>query len=109
MHHHTIAELITGLREKRFSSTELTQHYLQRINAIDSQFNSYIMVSEEQALAGALAADKQLAAGQGGDLCGIPIAHKDLFCTQGIKTSCASKMLDNFIPPYNATDRKSVV
>ncbi len=103
MHHLTIAELITGLRNKDFSSTELTQHYLERIRTLDSQFNSYISVSETQALASAHAADQQLANGDAADLCGIPIAHKDLFCTQGIRTSCASKMLDNFIPPYNAT------
>ncbi len=103
MHQYTIAELITGLREKRFSSTELTQHYLDRIHTLDKQFNSYISVNEEQALASALKADERIAKGESGDLCGIPIAHKDLFCTQGVKTSCGSKMLDNFIPPYNAT------
>lgn len=103
MHHLTIAELITGLRNKDFSSTELTQHYLDRIHTLDSQFNSYISVNDTQALASAQAADEQLASGQTSDLCGIPIAHKDLFCTQGIRTSSGSKMLDNFIPPYNAT------
>jgi aspartyl-tRNA(Asn)/glutamyl-tRNA(Gln) amidotransferase subunit A len=103
MHQLTIAELITGLRNKDFSSTELTQHYLERIRALDGQFNSYITVSEEHALALAKLADQQLAKGTAPDLCGIPIAHKDLFCTQGIKTSCGSKMLDNFIPPYSAT------
>lgn len=103
MHHLTIAELIIGLRNKDFSSTELTQHYIERIHTLDHQFNSYISVNEEQALASAQAADKQLASGETADLCGIPIAHKDLFCTQGIRTSCGSKMLDNFIPPYSAT------
>ncbi|ODS23900.1 aspartyl/glutamyl-tRNA amidotransferase subunit A [Candidatus Endobugula sertula] len=103
MHHQTIAELVTGLRNKAFSSTELTQHYLARILTLDSQFNSYITISEEQALADAKKADERLAKGNAGDLCGIPIAHKDLFCTKGIRTSCASKMLDNFIPPYSAT------
>jgi aspartyl-tRNA(Asn)/glutamyl-tRNA(Gln) amidotransferase subunit A len=103
MHHLTIAELMAGLRNKDFSSTELTQHYLERIHALDSQFNSYITVSDEQALASAKAADIALANGNAADLCGIPIAHKDLFCTQGVRTSSGSKMLDNFIPPYNAT------
>ena len=103
MHHHTIAELIAGLREKSFSSVELTQHYLERINALDAQFNSYITVNDEQAMAAAQAADLRLAQGDAPALCGIPIAHKDLFCTTGIRTSCGSKMLDNFIPPYSAT------
>ncbi|MGH1487443.1 MAG: Asp-tRNA(Asn)/Glu-tRNA(Gln) amidotransferase subunit GatA [Cellvibrionaceae bacterium] len=104
MHHLTIAELIQGLRQKTFSSTELTQHYLDRIQRLDSQYNGFISVCEEQALAAAAAADKQLAENNAAtpSLCGIPIAHKDLFCTEGVKTSCGSKMLDNFVPPYNA-------
>ncbi|MFT7387952.1 MAG: aspartyl-tRNA(Asn)/glutamyl-tRNA(Gln) amidotransferase subunit A [Candidatus Endobugula sp.] len=103
MHHFTIAELIAGLRNKDFSSIELTQHYLDRIEALDSQFNSYITVSGGQALASAKQADNILAKGSGDDLCGIPIAHKDLFCTQGTLTTCGSKMLGNFVPPYSAT------
>ena len=103
MHHLTIAELMAGLRNKSFSSTELTQHYLQRIQQLDAQFNSYITVSEQQALTDAAIADERLAQGDAPDLCGIPIAHKDLFCTAGIRTSCGSKILDNFIPPYSAT------
>lgn len=103
MHHFTIAELITGLRNKDFSSAELTQHYLNRIESFDSQFNSFITVDTEQALNAAILADQQLAQGNNSDLCGIPIAHKDLFCTKGTLTTCGSKMLSNFIPPYNAT------
>ncbi|MFT6102405.1 MAG: aspartyl-tRNA(Asn)/glutamyl-tRNA(Gln) amidotransferase subunit A [Granulosicoccus sp.] len=103
MHHYTIAELMAGLRNKDFSSVELTQHYLDRIKALDSQFNSYITVSVDQALVSALKADNILATGSGHDLCGIPIAHKDLFCTQGTLTTCGSKMLGNFVPPYSAT------
>ena len=99
----TLAELAQGLERGDYSSTELTQAYLQRINALDSRYNSFITVTEEQALAQAKAADEARAAGNGGALCGLPIAHKDLFCTQGVRTSSASKMLDNFVSPYDAT------
>ncbi len=99
----TLAELAQGLERGDFSSTELTQAYLQRINALDSRYNAFITVTEEQALAQAKAADEARAAGNGGALCGLPIAHKDLFCTQGVRTSSASKMLDNFVSPYDAT------
>ncbi len=99
----TLAELALGLERGDYSSTELTQAYLQRINALDSRYNSFITVTEELALAQAKAADEARAAGNGGALCGLPIAHKDLFCTQGVRTSSASKMLDNFVSPYDAT------
>jgi len=102
MHPLTIAQLKQALRDKTFSSLELTQHYLERIHTLDSNYNSYISICDEQALAAAKQADALLAAGNAPDLCGIPIAHKDLFCTQGVRTSCGSKMLDNFIPPYSA-------
>lgn len=103
MHQLTIAELVKGLRQKDFSSRELTQHYLDRIARLDGIYNSYITATPEIALAQADAADKRLAAGNAPSLCGIPLAHKDIFCTTGVRTSCASKMLDNFIAPYNAT------
>lgn len=103
MHQFTIAELVAGLRNKSFSSTELTSHYLDRIERLDPLYNSYITVTRDNALAQAAAADARLAAGNAPALCGIPIAHKDIFCTTGVRTSCASKMLDNFIAPYNAT------
>lgn len=103
MHQLTIAELVKGLRQKDFSSREVTQHYLDRIARLDQTYNSFITVTPELALAQADAADKRLAAGNAPTLCGIPIAHKDIFCTTGVRTSCASKMLDNFIAPYNAT------
>ncbi len=103
MHNKTIAELSRGLREGDFSSEELTRHFLERINRLDNSLNSFITVSEELALAQAKQADAQIAAGEVGALTGIPLAQKDIFCTDGVKTSCGSKMLDNFIAPYNAT------
>lgn len=103
MHHKTIAELSKELAEKKISSVELTQHYLARIRQLDEKLNSFVTITEEQALASAKAADKLRAEGKAGPLTGIPIAQKDIFCTDGIKTSCGSKMLDNFIAPYDAT------
>ncbi len=103
MHQLTLAEITRALAAKEFSSTEITQHLLQRIKQLDPQLNSFITLSEDSALAQAKQADQRLAAGEEGPLLGAPLAHKDLFCTQGVKTSCASKMLDNFIAPYNAT------
>ncbi|GAB4259930.1 MAG: Asp-tRNA(Asn)/Glu-tRNA(Gln) amidotransferase subunit GatA [Methylomicrobium sp.] len=102
MHNRTIAELAQGLRSGEFSSVELTQAFLQRIERFKA-LNAYVTVTAEQALAQAQAADKRLADGSAELLTGIPIAQKDIFCTDGVKTSCGSKMLDNFIAPYNAT------
>jgi len=103
MHNLTIAELIKGLRNKDFTSVELTRHYLDRIKRLDGNYNSFVTVTEEIALAQAQEADERLASGDAPALCGIPIAHKDIFCTDGVRTSCGSKMLDNFVPPYDAT------
>ena len=103
MHDKTLKELADALATGRISSVELTQLYLDRITRLDPQLNSFITVTEERALAQAKAADEARAAGNAGPLAGVPIAHKDIFCTNGVKTSCGSKMLDNFIAPYNAT------
>ena len=102
MHNKTLTELAAGLRSKQFSSLELTQAFIERIKQ-HSEINAYITISEETALNQAKIADQLLANGNTGPLTGIPIAQKDIFCTQGIKTSCGSKMLDNFIAPYDAT------
>ncbi|EAR23316.1 Asp-tRNA(Asn)/Glu-tRNA(Gln) amidotransferase subunit GatA [Nitrococcus mobilis] len=102
MHKKTIAQLVAGLRSGEFTSIELTRACLERIRRLDSKLNAFITVSEEQALAAAQAADSARAVGQGGALTGIPIAHKDIFCTRGVKTTCGSRMLDNFIAPYDA-------
>lgn len=103
MHSKTLAQIQRELAAGDYSSVEITQHYLDRIAERDSSYNSYITVTAEQALAQAKAADEARAAGNAPALCGVPLAHKDIFCTEGVKTSCASKMLDNFIAPYNAT------
>ena len=103
MHNKTLAELSQQLSCGALSSVELTQHFLERIKRLDPQLNSFISVTEELALTQAKNADNTRASGAAGPLTGIPIAHKDIFCTKGIKTSAGSKMLDNFISPYNAT------
>ena len=103
MHNLTIAELVAGLRSKTFTSVELTQHFLARIANLNADYNAVITVTAEQALAAAAAADKRLAAGNAPALCGVPMLHKDIFCTNGVRTSCGSKMLDNFVPPYDVT------
>jgi aspartyl-tRNA(Asn)/glutamyl-tRNA(Gln) amidotransferase subunit A len=103
MHDKSIAELSAGLQAGEFSSEELTRHYLERIERLDPGLNSFISVTAEQALARARAADQRIRAGDAGPLTGIPIAHKDIFCTEGVRTSCGSRMLDSFTAPYNAT------
>ena len=103
LHRLSIRELSEGLKQAQFSSRELTEHYLKRIAHLDPKVKSYVTVTAEQALAEADAADVVLKSGNAHALAGIPLAHKDIFCTQGIKTTAGSKMLDNFISPYDAT------
>ena len=102
MHTKTLAELSLGLQAKTYSSVELTQFFLNRIDK-HQQLNSYITVTPELALAQAKDADQRIANGMSDLLTGIPIAQKDIFCTQGVMTTCGSKMLANFNAPYNAT------
>jgi len=95
--------LADDLRARRVSATELARHYLGRIERFGGKLNAFITVTAEQALAEATVADRRLANGEGTPLTGIPLAHKDIFCTTGVKTSCGSRMLDNFVSPYDAT------
>jgi aspartyl-tRNA(Asn)/glutamyl-tRNA(Gln) amidotransferase subunit A len=103
MHTHSLAQLAGDLRARRISATELTRLFLGRIERFDPALNAFITVTAEQALAAAAAADRRLAKGEAPLLTGIPLAHKDIFCTTGVKTSCGSRMLDNFVAPYDAT------
>ena len=102
MHTKTLTQLAQGLQSGQFSSIELTKHFLDRIRK-HSDLNAFITVTEELALQSALAADTRIANKQTQPLTGIPLAQKDIFCTLDVKTTCGSKMLDNFIAPYNAT------
>jgi aspartyl-tRNA(Asn)/glutamyl-tRNA(Gln) amidotransferase subunit A len=103
LHRLTLAELNEGLRARRFSSVELARHYLARIERFNPALNAFITVTGEQALAAAQRADKVLAAGEAQPLTGLPLVHKDIFCTDGVLTTCASRMLSNFVAPYDAT------
>ncbi|MWV12096.1 Asp-tRNA(Asn)/Glu-tRNA(Gln) amidotransferase subunit GatA [Pseudomonas sp. R-28-1W-6] len=103
MHQLTLAEIAQGLAGKQFSAEELTRSLLARIQQLDPQLNSFITVTEDLALEQAKAADARRAAGENAALLGAPIAHKDLFCTQDVLTSCGSKILTGFKAPYNAT------
>jgi len=98
-----ISALQEKLRSKEISSVELTRAYLERIAATDESINAFISVCEEEALADATRADKDLAAGNAAALTGIPVALKDIFLTEGLRTTCASKILDNFVAPYDGT------
>ncbi len=99
----TIAAAAEGLRAKEFSAAELATAHLAAIEALNGRLNAYITVTPELALAQAAAADAALAAGQGGALTGIPLAIKDLFCTEGVRTTAASRILEPFVPPYEST------
>lgn len=103
LHTYSTEQLIAGLKQKQFSSVELTEHLLNRIHTLDKEINSFITVTDEAALEQARTADTARAQGDDRPLLGIPMAHKDIFCTQGVLTTCGSKMLYNFVSPYDAT------
>jgi len=103
LHHLTLAELNEGLRARRFSSVELARHFLARIERMNPTLNALITVTAEQAMAAAQRADELLASGEAGALAGVPLIHKDIFCTDGVLTTCGSRMLSNFVAPYDAT------
>jgi aspartyl-tRNA(Asn)/glutamyl-tRNA(Gln) amidotransferase subunit A len=103
LHTRSIAALSAGLARKEFSSVELAEHFLRRVESAQPALNAFVTITRDKALADAKAADAARAAGAAGRLTGVPLAHKDIFCTDGIKTSCGSKMLDNFVAPYDAT------
>ncbi|MEE3160357.1 MAG: Asp-tRNA(Asn)/Glu-tRNA(Gln) amidotransferase subunit GatA [Pseudomonadota bacterium] len=103
MHNKTIAEISRDLAAGEYSSTEITTDLLSRVKDLDKGLNSFITVTEEQALAQAKAADERRAAGNATPWTGVPMAHKDIFCTKGVLTTCGSKMLSNFEAPYDAT------
>ncbi|MGB1580025.1 MAG: Asp-tRNA(Asn)/Glu-tRNA(Gln) amidotransferase subunit GatA [Nevskiales bacterium] len=103
MQYQGIKQLAAALSSGETSSRVLTEALFKAIHEKDPELNSFVTLGEAQALAAADAADQRLAAGEAGPLLGIPLAHKDIFCTEGLRTACGSKMLDNFIAPYNAT------
>ena len=103
LHTLTVAEMARGLRAREYSSLDLTLHFLGRIERMGPALNAFVTVTADRALADARAADERLARGEGGPLTGVPIAHKDIFCTEGILTTCSSRMLSNWVSPYDAT------
>ncbi|GBQ98533.1 Asp-tRNA(Asn)/Glu-tRNA(Gln) amidotransferase subunit GatA [Asaia lannensis] len=103
MHDLTLASARKALRERRLSAVELTDHFLAAIGRLDSEINSFVTVTADQARASARAADALLATGEAPALCGLPLGIKDLFCTNGVRTTASSNILRNFVPPYEST------
>jgi aspartyl-tRNA(Asn)/glutamyl-tRNA(Gln) amidotransferase subunit A len=99
----SVAEARDRLRKREFSALELTRACLAQIEAVEPRVHAFLTVTAPQALEQAAAADKRIAAGDAPDLCGIPLGIKDIYCTRGVRTTCASRMLENFVPPFDAT------
>ncbi len=102
LHLLTLTEIAAGLRQGEFSAVELTELLLRRIEVSDGSLNAFITVTADQALQAAKRADEAQVAGQGGVLNGLPLVHKDIFCTRDMRTTCGSRILENFVPPYDA-------
>jgi len=102
VHRATLKELSARLAARSVSSVELTRHFLDRVEGVGKQLNAFITIDREKSLAQAKAADARIASGEAAPLTGIPVAHKDLFCAKGWRTTCASKILANFVAPYDA-------
>src|SRR5688500_18318075 len=102
MHRRTVAELSRLLAAREVSSVELARVFLERIERLNGTLNAFITVDPERTLEQARAADERIAQGRAGPLTGIPVAHKDLFCAKGWRTTCGSRMLANFVAPYDA-------
>lgn len=103
MTYKSVTEILQAIKKKKISASEITSEYLKRIKASDGNLNCFITLTEEAALNRAKEIDKNISKNEFKPLSGLPIAQKDIFCTKGVKTSCGSKMLDNFISPYDAT------
>ena len=103
LHTQTLTQLAAGMQRGDFSSVELIEVLLGRIESLDQSLNAFITVTADAALAAAARADDARAAGDAGVLNGLPVVHKDIFCTKGVTTTCGSRMLENFVSPYDAT------
>ena len=103
MHEKTMVEQSKLLADRTISSAELTEHYLERIQRLNPALNALISIDVEGARLAAAAADEAISAGNASPLTGIPVVHKDIFCTQGLRTTCGSMMLDQYVAPYDAT------
>ena len=99
----TISQALDSMSSGELSSEELTQSCLERITAVEGTLQAFISLDAEQAISSARKIDRQRTKGKGGQLCGIPLAMKDLLCTGGVRTTCGSKILEQFVPPYDAT------
>lgn len=108
MHQATLTQARDKLRKKEISSVELTKAYFKRIEAVDSKVGAYLHLTHDKALEQAKEADRKIKAGEDAPLLGLPLAIKDLICMQGVKTTCASRILENFVAPYDATVMKKL-
>ena len=101
----SLADIRKKLDRKEISAVEITEEYLKKIEEMDGKINSYITVCAETAIEDAKRAQTAINEGRGGAFTGLPVSVKDNICTEGVKTTCASRMLEDFVPPYDATSR----